>query len=331
MPTATASPRSDLDEPFGGRIPIPPVKPEQVLEWRKKYPLQSLAGRLKYEAARTPKSSPPLSNDAKEVLAERTRFPVFGSESMRLLHEEKVEEFVARSGFGVGRMMYNPRSPGNFEPEESKPIPLAKVPESSGHGPSLALPSTRAAAHGSARLMPTVKEMLELHVGGASMFTDWNAGYAKSVDAVAGFTSHRFLDHLTPPIDFAQPRPKPGAEHAHQNKYWMLTRLELTSLLKHDTPRVYLSEHLPRMEDLSSTRTRELTEFEAAALAKLQAGEEIVVAATVNRIEMLGALRAGKDCRQCHEVPQGTLLGAFSYDFRRDPPIKDLPKADAVQ
>jgi hypothetical protein len=31
---------------------------------------------------------------------------------------------------------------------------------------------------------------------------------------------------------------------------------------------------------------------------------------------MLGAVRAGNDCLQCHNGPRGKLLGAFSYEFR---------------
>jgi hypothetical protein len=37
---------------------------------------------------------------------------------------------------------------------------------------------------------------------------------------------------------------------------------------------------------------------------------------------MLGSLRAQKQCLECHRVPHGSLLGAFSYELRRDPPIK---------
>jgi hypothetical protein len=102
--------------------------------------------------------------------------------------------------------------------------------------------------------------------------------------------------------------------------------------LKHETPRVYESDHLPRMEELSSAtaKTRELGKFEAAALQKLLEGEEIHTAGTPNRIEMLGAVRASKQCLQCHEVPRGTLLGAFSYELRRDPPIKIAPEPPAA-
>jgi len=83
---------------------------------------------------------------------------------------------------------------------------------------------------------------------------------------------------------------------------------------------------------LSSVKTREASAFEAAALEKLVDGEDLDTASTPNRIEMLGALRATKQCTQCHQVPSGTLLGAFSYELRRDPPLKvPAPKVLPVQ
>ena len=70
----------------------------------------------------------------------------------------------------------------------------------------------------------------------------------------------------------------------------------------------------------------------AASLKKLVDGQDLETASTPNRIEMLGSLRATKQCTQCHQVPSGTLLGAFSYELRRDPPIKvAVPGTGAVQ
>ena len=69
-----------------------------------------------------------------------------------------------------------------------------------------------------------------------------------------------------------------------------------------------------------------------AAIPARSAGDPCDTASTPNRIEMLGALRATKQCMQCHQVPSGTLLGAFSYELRRDPPIKvAAPKVVPVQ
>ncbi len=118
------------------------------------------------------------------------------------------------------------------------------------------------------------------------------------------------------------------AAKAHNNRRnvdqrrWRIVRLELVSLLKHGTPAVYSSEHLPNMEELTDVKTRPLTAFEANALDTLRAGEELTAQTNGNVIEMVGAIRASNDCMKCHEVPRGTLLGAFSYQLQRDPPIR---------
>jgi len=88
------------------------------------------------------------------------------------------------------------------------------------------------------------------------------------------------------------------------------------SLLKSAEPGVYVSENLPRMDRLSEARRRPLDGFETIALRELRNGESLVVRSQGERVKMMGALRAAKQCAVCHEVPRGTLLGAFSYCFR---------------
>ena len=94
-------------------------------------------------------------------------------------------------------------------------------------------------------------------------------------------------------------------------------RLELVSLLKFDEPRVYVLDHLPRMDQLSHNNapTRPLNSFESEALQKLRADEDIVVSFQETKYRMLGSLRAAKKCLDCHSVQRGDLLGAFSYDL----------------
>jgi hypothetical protein len=41
-----------------------------------------------------------------------------------------------------------------------------------------------------------------------------------------------------------------------------------------------------------------------------------------DRIRMVGSLRAGKNCLECHSVRRGELLGAFSYELV---PTRPLP------
>ena len=104
--------------------------------------------------------------------------------------------------------------------------------------------------------------------------------------------------------------------------------MELVSLLKHDTPGVYVSRNVPRMEELRDAKVRPLNDFETPSLKKLVDGEDVVVSASLNRIQMLGSLRATKECLQCHRVEHGALLGAFSYELLRDPQIdpSDVPE-----
>ena len=63
-------------------------------------------------------------------------------------------------------------------------------------------------------------------------------------------------------------------------------------------------------------------DFEATALEELRSNEDLVVKDGVNRIRMLGSLRAGNDCLKCHSVKRGHLLGAFSYEVVREGPVQ---------
>jgi hypothetical protein len=135
-------------------------------------------------------------------------------------------------------------------------------------------------------------------------------GYARDRDHVAGFRPHRVSNY--PLVDSFSGR---------TTYRWRVYGLELVSLLKHAEPQVYLSDRLPRMEDLRDAPTRELDEFEQEQLPRLRAGESVVAATAANRVRMLGAIRARAECLNCHQATQGELLGAFSYDLRRDLPL----------
>lgn len=105
---------------------------------------------------------------------------------------------------------------------------------------------------------------------------------------------------------------------------WRLSRLELVSLLKHRPSAVYVSDHLPAMDELRDAPTRALTSFESEAITRLANGEDLV--AEVSRdgeLAMVGSIRAIADCRDCHRVPVGGLLGAFSYRLK---PRSDSPQ-----
>lgn len=97
--------------------------------------------------------------------------------------------------------------------------------------------------------------------------------------------------------------------------HWQVNRLELVSLLRHDTPRVYTAPELPAMDQLADVPHRELNRFELASLPKLESDEDLVVDQQPSRIQMLGAIRAATSCLDCHDCQRGQLLGAFSYEL----------------
>lgn len=133
---------------------------------------------------------------------------------------------------------------------------------------------------------------------------------------VAGFESHQFR---TAP--FARDLQVMGKAAEKGKERWVLRRLELVSLLKFEKPAVYVSDQLPRMEDLQNAPKRGLASFEEKALKSLFEGEDLITEATPNRIRMMGSLRASKQCLECHQGERGALLGGFSYELLRDPAI----------
>ena len=164
--------------------------------------------------------------------------------------------------------------------------------------------------------LPSQQALSKLHTNGEALFlTPQSFGYVKSKREVAGFQEHGFasaphlLSHISRPW------------YRKEKEFWAMHRLELVSLLKHKTPAVYISRSLPNMEELRNVKTRQLNSFEQTALEQLRDGEDVVTKASLNRIEMIGSLRATKACQQCHEVKTGALLGAFSYELLRDPQL----------
>ena len=65
-------------------------------------------------------------------------------------------------------------------------------------------------------------------------------------------------------------------------------------------------------------RPRTLDEFEAAGLPALERGDELFVRDRGQERRMLGAIRAVRQCLDCHGGERGDLLGAFSYTLTQD-------------
>jgi hypothetical protein len=216
--------------------------------------------------------------------------------ALEQLHERTAQQFARAAGFGISRMPYVTAMRIELEPR----IPIS-MPAKVSIAP-INLEYTR---------------LGELHDDATYNFVDPNRmGYVRSRSEVSGFESHG-LSSLT--NDYRSKNPQPD---------WEVTRLELVSLQRHDPSRVYVSSSLPEMDKLAEIPTRAINSFEEAALNKLATEQDTVVNQSLNRIEMLGALRAGNTCLECHHGRRGKLLGAFSYELA---PIKSSGSTAADQ
>ena len=276
----------------------------RLREIRKEYPIVSLEPRLQYEKPQQRITKTSLTNYSDSVGTQlneqdnQNYDATFRHYQLKRLHDEQYEKFVRSIGFGVARMMY-----GYGTPNPPEPIRNIQFDE--------AARENFGAPYGEWR-------------------TFWQGGRANGVVQLYTATRNDFLD----PESFGaviEPKTKavgfmqhalhyPPAAALKDTNVWTLQRLELVSLLKFDTPRVYVLDHLPRMDQLSGDNvpTRALDEFETGALEKLWTQEDVVVHNDGNKYHMLGSLRAAQQCMNCHSVQRGELLGAFSYSLLRN-------------
>jgi hypothetical protein len=310
-----------------------------ITQLRKKLGYESMVERLAYETKNAERRVPApkesketwqrLETMEKSLDPEDLFLGKFGSSSqagartrsLAILHTKEVEEFVNRPGFGmVRRPGYDP-SPRLWELPAVDPITLKKAgKEDDQASAGVVLPPKDEEAYRGMR-WPAVPSLLTFHTG--SMYNFINSvgfGHIKDREHVAGFVSHHFRS--MPEYIEPQPAEKKQPAAPKVKERWVISRLELVSLLKHDKPAVYLSDSLPRMQDLKKVKTRPLSDFEDSALLSLGKGEDLVAEASTNRIAMLGSIRAGNQCLKCHDVKRGDLLGSFSYELRRDPPLE---------
>jgi hypothetical protein len=225
--------------------------------------------------------------------------------SLRRLHEDSVGDFINSPGFGVSRRI-EPRREYIVLPD-AEPVPQLPAeyvpPENSLANSEIDGPNTVNAVITDKALH---SHLQNLHQNGFADFVNAPGfGYVKDREHVAGFQPHQF--HAMPSYESKDKEPV----------RWRVQRLELLSLLKFDEPAVYVSEHLPRMDELRDAKTRPLDEFERRGLAGLRRGKDLELEYTTNRIRMLGSIRSLEQCIKCHEVNRGELLGAFSYVLKR--------------
>lgn len=284
----------------------------ELQQLRADYPVESLSSRLAYETAATAMPTDPGALDRSAALAEGVRplrkqmgyrhYPSEGRGAMlALLHNGTYDQFVMAAGFGIWRMQRLQVEVVRLP--KAQPIPLAcqKLDATLTGNPAVRFAP-----------LPDQDVLHGLHWLGAGNFLDIDRfGWITDRDHVAGFEPHAFTK--TPELRTATPSAKSVED-------WEVIQLELVSLLKYDTPRVYEADVLPNMQLLSSGNvpTRELDDFETTALAQLRTERDIVIDDPPQPaiVRMLGSLRAIEDCTQCHSVRQGDLLGAFTYRLR---------------
>ena len=309
---------------------------------RVQFPIQSVSERLQYElersaAAVNAASLPPPNADqqpaetrlskvrdsnsallAKPVadrLAQRegsfSEGRYFRRYELNKLHDLNVDEFVIARGFGVLRMRTVREADLKQPHQGAEPVPV--FPTLDGESfeviddRTVRRESPPAAETAVAPVVasPTSTALIDAHDKGQLEFINSDTvGYVAERQKVAGFESHAFR----------QTRPTVSSED--DQIQWEIVRLELISLLRFAEPRVYVAKELPQMERLKSFPTRPLDDFENGSLQKLQREEDVVASEEGGRVLMLGSLRAGKHCLDCHSVKRGELLGAFSYELR---------------
>ncbi len=313
--------------PSDGIVELPQEELEKVVqELRGRYPFQSLAARLANLSAHTVQSRSngdseiELPEAAEESLVRLER--VFDSwnnrrrvRSLEQLHSDEVESFINREGFGFSRRPPIQPSPKGLELAPLQKYVLNSQATKSSHieGKPIKLESGHAISDTG---LPMSGLLDKFHHKSLENFAAPSTlGYVRDIENVAGFQAHELaFSHRWDGSALSSTRP---IDHD-----WRVNRIELVSLLAHDQPLVYESDQLPTMVESENRRTRFLNDFEQRGLRKLVDGEDVFLEANANRIEMMGAIRAAKNCLQCHSVERGKLLGAFTYEIFRDPPIE---------
>jgi hypothetical protein len=264
---------------------------ERYEELREKYPLVSMAERVpmpKRTERRELKSERQLIELETDIPKKQVELNV---DYLYRLHTDNVRQFIDQPGFGFDRM-------ANISEDWIKWQMSHAHDKESIYQPEKWLPSDAPVGDifTSASLIP----LNQLHYSSVFDFVNpAGFGYVKSRTEVAGFQSHRFSKYPT------------------STTGWSVRTVELVGILVHDTPAVYLSEHLPRMDELKGAKTRPLDVFEKEGLAELEKGEELFVRGKDDSARMMGAIRNAKQCVECHGGQRGDLLGAFSYRLKK--------------
>ncbi|MCA9266035.1 MAG: hypothetical protein KDA60_19380, partial [Planctomycetales bacterium] len=283
---------------IGGVLWQGTARQRRMEAWRGQFPVESLDSRLGYEDVHEKVEPPELSGRVEAELrtSEGRSTPRSNLRSFTLerLHTEASHRFAITQGFGVSRMPSLTEralaSHSIYDVTLREPRHEGQYRESEYHDETVWEFDRRGS---------TGNELADLHWFGADDFLHPAAwGYVDGRRRVSGFLPHAF--HQRPPV---------------RRDAYVIGQLNLVSLLRFETPRVYLSGQLPRMDQLSSqeTPTRALDAFETEAIGSLHGATDVVIDYQGRQIRMLGALRADSRCLECHQVARGELLGAFTY------------------
>lgn len=287
---------------------FPPGRVQNLLSARAAYPVEDLSTRL----AAVSKGSLSSQAESKVKLSEsrlrKELNPFYADKSernrrtsaLRRVHDREYERFVRSLGFGPIRMSSVSR--WSIDLPEIVDVGFAAAERKAERGHQLLAPlysdEARYEFDSSPRSLPDLFKRSYLDFLNPATF-----GWAAEPKKVAGFEPHAFRF--------------PIPQVSIKSQTYAIRRLELIGLLTSDEPRVYVMDHLPRMDKIAESEvpTRPLNEFEASALKKLIDGEDLVIDEQPNQIKMVGALRSFESCASCHDSRTGDLMGAFSYEL----------------
>lgn len=297
---------------------------------RNRYPIENLAHRL--PAKTTNETLKPIElfeiaeNSLQEVERNFRSYTVkTRRNSLEKLHGNEVESFINRAGFGYGRRPPKDDSPNALELQHFTQHRLKTIEPNSNHYGSAIVELQPGRGIDKTNGLPTTRTMAEFHKLNQIRFAAAETvGFVKDIKNVAGFRPHKLGLSTNWDGSIFHKAPKPVKDE------WKINRVELVSLLLSEEPLVYVADNgeLPTMENVADRETRELSEFEARGLKSLADGRDTFISASINRIEMMGAIRAADNCLQCHTGERGKILGAFSYEILRDPVVKPKTEPD---
>ncbi|MEE3284695.1 MAG: hypothetical protein VX311_08950, partial [Planctomycetota bacterium] len=223
------------------------IRAEQA---RREYPFESLTDRLQPTDQQV-LASPKLTESSEKVLLrtekrmDRLQENTFGGyirrrASLEMVHATQVLNFITSEGFGIGRMLGPDIAGARIDKLRKWPQPVVLQPgdaDSTGEKSELWLPLRPGT--GPRRPLTSLHEALLLDFANPRTY-----GWVRDLEHVTGFRSHG-LDRFEPSTRKFEVDKQGGGSG------WQLERIELVSLLKTAKPTVYLSENLPRMDELA--------------------------------------------------------------------------------